>query len=307
MHSYKKKVALFLVFINCVVFIAAAIESKNRQIEKKDIQYFSDALVKYEFQKKYTEVMGFESNDKIKKSPYIFLQDLHFWTKLEKEELKSENTKYNDDFKDKRLRILLLKNRYEKSISYNWGLNPQKVDLSYWWSFLTYQFLHIDFAHFFMNVIFLFLVVIVLNQFVSDRLIFVIYILGGVGAGLFFMSLLKSPLDSFALVGASGSISALMMYLVLERGRLGMPWTYFWSLDKSTMGVIYMPAYVLFILFLAKDFALVIYDMALKSTSTVDSTVSSTVAYSAHVGGALTGIILYIIVYLLNKKKQIKV
>ena len=96
-------------------------------------------------------------------------------------------------------------------------------------------------------------------------------------------------------VGASASISALIGFCCFYWGKQSIPYFYYIWPVKGLYGVIYLPAYYLLALFIAKDFAGMVQEM----NGSLEA-----VAYSAHIGGMLVGLI-WALVYRMNSSKTV--
>ena len=104
--------------------------------------------------------------------------------------------------------------KYESSVTVRWGFRPIHHRPATWF---TYMFLHGGIGHLIGNMIFLWLVGCILEYGAGRLSYIVIYVLGGVAAvGLFFIVERHSAIP---LVGASGSIAALMGALAVLFGR----------------------------------------------------------------------------------------
>ena len=105
-----------------------------------------------------------------------------------------------------------------------------------------------------------------------------VYLFGGFGGGISY--LLFEGSGSMAVVGASASAFSLMAFLItIKRGEL-MPWSYIIAPVPQGYGIIYLPAFFVFPVFLMTDFIAALWEPA---------GVTSSVAISAHIGGALVG------------------
>lgn len=80
------------------------------------------------------------------------------------------------------------------------------------WSVVTYMFLHFNFWHLLMNMLWLLMCGRILSLTVSDRIVWSVYLWGGIGGGVLYLLsglLLVGP--PTALCGASASVIALMI------------------------------------------------------------------------------------------------
>lgn len=167
---------------------------------------------------------------------------------------------------------------YKNSAAYQYGLSHDATTPMAW---ITYQFVHTQFLHLLMNMIFLFLIVAQLERRIRTEWIIAVYLLSGFGAGVMF--LFSAQDNTLAMIGASGSISGVLAFASIVLYNTRIKWSFFITPLKGGYGIIYLPAYLIFFVFLIADFSRVL--------SSKDG-VQSAVAYSAHVGGALVGIAL---------------
>ncbi len=145
---------------------------------------------------------------------------------------------------------------------------------------VSYQFLHGDWMHLLGNMIFLFICGFAVEASLGGRRFFLFYILGGIGGGLLFqLSHLQSDQQDF-LVGASGSVSAVMaMYVTLFR--LKKIEFFYWLF--VFVGYFRAPALLLLPFYIG---------MELVQWYTQPD---SNIAYSAHIGGFITGFALVLL------------
>ncbi len=183
-----------------------------------------------------------------------------------------------------------LKDDYNASPQFIYGLSPSATTP---WAWMTYQFTHVQFFHFLSNTFFLLIIGCLLQKSVSSAWVFTAYIFGGLGGGLGY--LLMNDASEIAVIGASGSICSLMMFLCIVKGAKSIEWTYFLSPAKNMFGIIYLPAIFIFPIYLLSDFTTVLQHQ---------SGVQSAVAHSAHIGGALSGLFMGIY-YLVEKNLKI--
>jgi membrane associated rhomboid family serine protease len=80
------------------------------------------------------------------------------------------------------------------------------------WSILSYMFLHFNFWHLLVNMLWLLMCGRILSLTVSDKIVWSVYIWGGIGGGvLYLLSGLLLPGFASVLCGASASVIALMI------------------------------------------------------------------------------------------------
>lgn len=182
---------------------------------------------------------------------------------------------HHDEIAKQELTIFLSQlEAYKKdSHSLNFALQPEAITP---WSWITYQFSHSDLIHLISNMTFLFLFGFLIEAQVGAGVLSIIYILGGIFGGLYFLI----GQGSSPVIGASASVSALVAFFILYNWSQKIPMFYFFAPLKGYMGLIYLPAYVLVPLLVIDDFIQVLTSM---------DGLSGGVAHSAHVGGLLFG------------------
>ncbi len=147
-------------------------------------------------------------------------------------------------------------------------------------SWITYQFSHSGFLHLISNMIYFLIIGAAVEAMVGSMGLILLYLFGGIFAGLFFL-MIKSHGGAVPVVGASGSISALISFYVIFEQRTRIRYAYFISLLPKHHGYIYLPTLWMFPLFIIADFA--------HHLSSVEG-LGSGVAYSAHMGGTIFGV-----------------
>lgn len=167
---------------------------------------------------------------------------------------------------------------YTNSAAYQFGLSSDATTPLAW---ITYQFIHTNFMHLLMNMIFLYLIIAQLERRIRNEWIIAVFLFSGFGAGVFY--LISAESSALAMIGASGSISGLMAFTSIVFYNTRIKWSYFVTPLKGAFGTIHLPAYYIFFVFLVTDFT--------RMLSSKDG-VQASVAHSAHVGGALVGIFL---------------
>ncbi len=221
-----------------------------------------------------------------------FMRDRVFWQR-------AQNFPFTGDLvlikKNKKL-LSEVQKMYTSSNQYQFGLSHEATTPFAW---ITYQFTHAGFLHLFANMLFLILVTNILVVHVEAAWIAFVYILGGIGAGVAYLYL--SPNNQIAMVGASGSLCALMAFLSVQQNVKNIKWSYFLSPIKGGYGIMYLPAYLIFPMYLISDFTSTLYH-----ASDTDVFATSAVAHSAHIGGAVTGLVLGLI-YLADQKLKEKI
>ena len=152
-------------------------------------------------------------------------------------------------------------------------------------SWITYQFSHSGFLHLVSNMIYFLIIGAAVEAMIGSAGLVALYMMGGFFAGIFFL-LIKSHGGAVPVIGASGSISALIAFYVVFEQRSRIRYAYFVSLLPKHHGFIYLPTLWMFPLFIIADFA--------HHFSAIDG-LGSGVAYTAHMGGTLFGVTMALI------------
>lgn len=146
-------------------------------------------------------------------------------------------------------------------------------------TFLTYQFMHGGLVHLLSNMLLLLIFAAAVEKVAGSLITIGIYILGGV-AGAYGFLILGEPTLS-PLVGASGSLSAVMAFYAVIETKKRVQFFYFLSPIEGYYGWLWLPTWMIFLLSFVSDFA---------SYFGTSNEVGSGVAYTAHIGGMLFGI-----------------
>jgi membrane associated rhomboid family serine protease len=101
----------------------------------------------------------------------------------------------------------------------DWVMIPASpgVWLSRPWTIITYFFLHEGFFHILFNMLFLYWFGIIVQQFIGDRKVVNLYILGGLAGGVLYIALYnlisyyQDKVDSSAMLGASAGVYAVVL------------------------------------------------------------------------------------------------
>ena len=223
---------------------------------------------------------------KIADDPFLFIKDSQFWSRAQSMDFSGDQVQIAQN----KTVLSHLKKIFKNSTQEIYGLSHESRSIMNW---ITYQFTHASLFHLFSNIVFLLLIASVLQSFVSAGWIISVYILGGFSSGLAY--LLFCDTMSLPLIGASGSVSALMAFLCAVKANENIHWSYFISPSPSGHGTIFLPAYLLFPIYLLTDFTNVLIDT---------QGVTNSVAHSAHIGGALCGLTMGIIYRSYSHLKQ---
>lgn len=145
-------------------------------------------------------------------------------------------------------------------------------------SWITYQFMHSGAMHLLSNMVMLIIFGSALEIQIGSLIFAIIYLLGGIAAGLGFFVMSGSSFSP--LVGASGSLSAIMAFYVFYETKKRIPFFYFFSPFGKFWGFVYLPTLmVLPISFLPDVVGYLV----------TPNELGAGIAYAAHLGGALFG------------------
>ncbi|MBX2987074.1 MAG: rhomboid family intramembrane serine protease [Bdellovibrionaceae bacterium] len=158
---------------------------------------------------------------------------------------------------------------------HRFGLNSERTKSFAW---VTYQFSHIGWMHLISNMAFLLFLGWVIEGIWGGGVLLLLYLTGGFAGGLLFLSL--SPAGIIPMVGASGSVSALISFYSLAETRRRVRYYFMLLPWQNLHGFVYLPTLLIWPLYLVSDFAGLI--------AAPEGFITG-VAYSAHVGGALLG------------------
>ncbi|MFH1258783.1 MAG: rhomboid family intramembrane serine protease [Elusimicrobiota bacterium] len=142
---------------------------------------------------------------------------------------------------------------------------------------ITYQFLHVGFFHVFFNMLFLWLVGCNIEERWGPTLFVSLYLLGGVAAAL--LQYQMYPEGRVPMVGASGSVSAIMGAFLVRHAMVKIKMFYFIMVIYFRYGVFEMPAWVALPLWFFQQLFMGL--MTVKSTPQI--------GYWAHIGGFVFG------------------
>ena len=91
------------------------------------------------------------------------------------------------------------------------------------WSIFSFMFIHLNFVHLIFNMLWLYFIGNIFLQWLNDKQLIYIYILGGISGGLFFvlsynyLPLLQKNIENTLALGASASIFAIMMAITIYK------------------------------------------------------------------------------------------
>jgi membrane associated rhomboid family serine protease len=156
---------------------------------------------------------------------------------------------------------------------------------SHFWASISYQFYHEGFAHLLGNLLLILIVGGFLELRYSGLLVFAIYVVGGSIAALIFS--VTDQLSGAPLVGASGSLCALLGFLAISHFRQKTRLFYMILPSRNYMGFVFVPTlYWVLWLCMMEDLS------GWMSQSTM---FSSGVAYSIHLLGFIIGCLMALV------------
>lgn len=155
------------------------------------------------------------------------------------------------------------------------GLSAQSRSPLTW---ITYQFMHAGWIHLIGNMLMFLIFGAALEMTVGGLGLILIYLLGGVVGAWAFLGLSHGTLAP--MIGASGSLSAVMAFYALYEKKRRVAFFYFISPLPGYYGWIYLPTILILPLCFLSDFA------GYFGTS---PELGNGIAYTAHIGGAVFG------------------
>lgn len=163
------------------------------------------------------------------------------------------------------------------------GLFGVSINGIRWSHYITYQFVHAGFLHLFSNMLILLLFGVLIEMQVGSGLVLFLYLAGGAAGGLFYS--LTTGNNLAPLVGASGSVSALITFLLVTEPRKNLRFFFFFFPSEGYFGDIYLSKIWLIPLLILGDINALL--------TTPDWNLG--VAHTAHLGaigfGLLTGVL----------------
>jgi len=171
--------------------------------------------------------------------------------------------------------FLDFKNYQKKDFSGLFGISTQGSKWSY---FITYQFIHSGFLHLFSNMMILVLFGVLVEIQSGSWICLMLYLIGGIVGGIFYN--ITTGSNMAPLIGASGSVSALLSFYLFTEPRSYLRFFFFFFPTEDYYGDIYLSKWWLVPLLILTDInAILTYpDWSL------------TVAHTAHLGAILFGI-----------------
>ncbi|MGZ3770868.1 MAG: rhomboid family intramembrane serine protease [Bdellovibrio sp.] len=170
---------------------------------------------------------------------------------------------------------------YQEQNLFRFGLNASEKKPLSW---ITYQFSHSNWVHLLSNLMFLILVGTGVEVLVGSGMLLFVYIIGGLAGGFsFFLWDMHSVVP---MVGASASISALLVFYSIVEKRIRTRFLYVISPLPGQYGSIFLPTLLILPLFIFVDVA---------NLLSAPEGLGGGVAYAAHIGGAFMGAVLAVI------------
>jgi len=272
-------VTIGLILINCLIFFLFYFSDIHRLIDAEQY-YFDSGLAEIEVQS-YLEHRGIlDDEGRVPRAEEMdsgtlaryreqMRRDPSFMNELRRETVIPVDDERYPSWRQSR-------ETYEAKLaavtSYRFGFRPARHEAL---TFLTYMFLHGGFGHLLGNMIFLWIVGCILESVCGRWAYLSIYLVGGILAvGVYWA---VYPQSDIPLVGASGSISALMGAFTVIFGVRKVK--FFYSLGVY-FSYVRLPAIALLPVWIGKEF----FQLWFGSVAHV--------AYVAHIGGLLGGALL---------------
>jgi membrane associated rhomboid family serine protease len=148
-------------------------------------------------------------------------------------------------------------------------------------SWITYQFMHAGFMHLLGNMLMLLLFGGALEMSLGGIGLLGVYLFGGIAGAAGFLALSSATVAP--MIGASGSLSAIMAFYAAFEHRRRISFFYFVSPIHGYWGWIYLPTLIIFPLCFLPD---------LVGYLSTPAEFGDGIAYAAHMGGALFGALL---------------
>lgn len=295
----KAPMTWILCFINCLVFVATlqnqlTSQKKISKIMDDDVFMATQAHTFAQFIIKnsddYSDLMrdlakGTLAGSK-KKTRFLgslALRDFRFLKEAAKSPWEGDQVA----LKKWRTQTRDLASARRESASNQFGLSQATLTLS---NFFTYQFLHGDFFHLGSNMFFLLIFGTAVESVVGALGVLLIFLFGGAGAAVVFTQV--SGLSALPLIGASGSVSAMMgVFAAFYRSKPVR--FFFWIMPiKNYFGFVYLPAWCAVAMWVCMDFAGLVGTLPEMGGT----------AHAAHLGGVFFGFLLGYTAYRWNQK-----
>lgn len=174
--------------------------------------------------------------------------------------------------------IRMYQNQFKTRNSHTFGLSGVSTSPLVW---VTYQFMHASPMHLISNMLMLLIFAAALEVTLGGLALVVVYILGGFAGAWMFLTLGQNSLAP--MIGASGSLSAVMAFYAAYEKKKRVSFFYFVSPLPGYYGWIYLPTLLIFPLCFLSDLA---------GYFSTPHELGTGVAYAAHIGGAAFGAML---------------
>ena len=256
------------------IFIFVLITSSENQKPAKDNINSKDLLITgklfYQFQERKPEKPLLSSNEWLILGAQA-LRDKTFMQSIDQAVFSGDQIEIGrwrekiTDYRDQNL---------ERSANV-YGLQSRE---SSWRTYFTYQFMHAHWMHLIGNMLMLLIFGAALETSLGGMVLFFVYILGGAFAAEAFLLMNKASLAP--MVGASGSLSAVMAFYAGYEKKKRVSFFYIISPIKNYYGWIYLPTAMIFPLCFLPD---------LVGWLSAPAELGTGIAYTAHMGGAVFG------------------
>lgn len=168
--------------------------------------------------------------------------------------------------------------KYQEQHLYLFGLSSAKKNPLSW---ITYQFSHSSWIHLISNLLFLVLIGAAVEGLVGSGALLFVYLVGGIAGGISFITWDMN--GAVPMVGASASISALLLFYSVAETKRRIRYLYVVSPLPGQYGSIYLPTLLIVPLYILAD---------LSSLWSTPEGLGGGVAYAAHLGGAAVGAVI---------------
>jgi membrane associated rhomboid family serine protease len=145
--------------------------------------------------------------------------------------------------------------------------------------------MHAGWIHLFSNMILFLIFGAAFESIGGSFALVLVYLLGGICGGLGFLWM--SPQSIAPMIGASGSLSAVMAAYAIAERKKRISYFYFLSPIPGYYGLIYLPTLLIFPLCFVADVA---------NYLGTPVELGSGVAYTAHIGGMIFGVVAGLVV-----------
>lgn len=190
--------------------------------------------------------------------------------------IKGKNVSEDDPYYIRYLELRdLLQDQKSKSIVWTYGLKPDHITAH---SLVTSIFLHGSLGHLLMNMFFLYLFGLALEDVWGRAVYTVFYILAGVVAGGFYI--VMNPGSSEPAIGASGAIAGLMGAFLFRFYKVKIHFVYYYFLLRLHYGKFAVPALLVLPIWLGGQ-------LLYSAISTLEI---MPIAFWAHIGGFCFGV-----------------